>query len=186
MDIQFASPLVPGQPQSVSSTFTNTGNVNEDIYVVFNNASALHAFNQQGRFVQVSISVNGGASVFASGNLNDGLASGANPAGPYNCTTYTVPDPNTPQICPLPSSQKLLSNVGPGASNYWTFTYLENSSSDNPAHNVGNGAQGQPFNAYPVNASGDIFAGSTNSGLPYQFYAVPAGQAGPAIPLSVS
>lgn len=183
MDIRFADPLVPGQAQSVTSTFTNTGNVNEDIYVVFNNAQALHAFDEQGRFAQASISVNGGSPIFASANLNDGLHTGATPAGPYNCSTAT--NAGDPQICPLGSSVLLLKNVAPNAANSWTFTYLENSSAES-THNVGNGAQGLPFNSYPVNPAGNLDSGSTFSGLPYQFYAVPAGQAGPAVPLSVS
>ena len=182
MDIQFADPLVPGQAQSVTSTFKNTGNVKEDIYVAFTNAKALHAFDQQGRYAQVSISVNGGSPIFASANLNDGLHATASPVGPYNCSTET--NAGTPQICPLGSSLLLLKDVAPNAANTWTFTYLENSSAQS-TYTHGNWEQGLPFNSYPVNDKGDLFSGSTNSGLPYQFYAVPAGQAGPAVPLSV-
>ena len=144
MDIQFADPLVPGQAQSVTSTFKNTGNVKEDIYVVFTNAQALHAFDQQGRYAQVSISVNGGSQIFASANLNDGLHSvkGAPPAGPYNCSTATnTTIPPTPQICPLGSSQLLLTNVAPDATNTWTFTYLENSKAEGTGRSVGNGVK---------------------------------------------
>ena len=183
MDIRFADPLVLGQAQSVTSTFTNKGNVNEDIYVVFNNAPALHAFDQQGRYAQVSISVNGGSPIFASANLNDGLHTTATPAGPYNCSTAT--NAGDPQICPLGSSQLLLKDVAPNAANSWTFTYLENSSAQS-TYTHGNWEQGLPFNSYPVNAAGDLFSGSTSSGLPYQFYAVPAGQSGPAVPLSLN
>ena len=157
--------------------------MNEDIYVVFNNAPALHAFDQQGRYAQVSISVNGGSPIFASANLNDGLHATASPVGPYNCSTET--NAGTPQICPLGSSLLLLKDVAPYAANTWTFTYLENSTAQGTGKSVGNGAQGLPFNSYPVNAAGDLFSGSTSNGLPYQFYAVPAGQAGPAVPLSV-
>lgn len=182
MDIKFANPLVPGEAQSVSTYFTNSGNVNEDIYVVFNSPKALHAFDQQGRYASASISVQGGQPLWQSSNLNDGLQNGQTPA--YDCHTQT--NVGTKQICPLPAVQQLLTNVAPGGKFYWTFTYQPTGSMQDPAHQVGNSSQGAPFNPWPVDNGGNVSAASTNSGLPYEFYAVPTGQPGPVVPLSVS
>jgi hypothetical protein len=183
LDISFGSGMVPGIVNTVSVTFTNSGNVPEDIYVEFPNAQALHAFDQEGRFAQANIQADGNTT-WSSQNINDGLQAGANPAGPYNCATAT--NLGDPQICPLSVFEPLLTNVGAGQTHTFTFNYLENSTVQGLPKNVGNGAQGAVFNAYPVGTSGNANAGTTSSGLPYEFYAIPTGtgQGVPVVPLT--
>lgn len=190
MNISFAGPIVPGAWSTTSVTFQNSGNTNEDIFVVFPDKFALHAFNQQGRYAQAYMQVDGN-NIWSSGNLNDG-EQGSSPAGPYNCSTPgPIPaPPDTPQVCPL-DEHLLLSNVG-GGDHTFTFGYLLNSSQTNPLYNVGNinpiggPTQNSPFNPYPVGLNGNIDAATNESGLPYQFYAVQTGGAAPGTDISPS
>lgn len=162
LDISFANLLVPGVPQTVTTNFSNSGNINEDIYLVFSNSHALHAINQLGTFGTVVIREDG-HQIFASANLQDGLQTGG--GGPFfGCNDV---------VCPIPAVIPLATNVQPTVLNSWTFTFgYATKFSTVISHN---------FNAYPVTAAGLVDANSTSSGLPYSFVAVPAGAAAPVI-----
>ncbi len=178
MNIEFPKVLVPNEAQSVTTDFSNNGNISEDIYVVFPTTEALHALNQQGRYAGVSIAVDGGSPFWQSSNLNDGLHTGATPAGPYDCNTPT--NSGTPQICPLPPVVKLATNVGQGQAHSWTFTYEPQDVAGHPPFS--NAYQTTGFNPYPVNAAGSIVPSEiAGHGLPYQFVAVPTGHAAPVV-----
>jgi hypothetical protein len=176
MNISFNGPLVPGVVNTATAQFANTGNINEDVYVVFTDPAALHAFDQQGRYVQAYIQGDG-TTTWSSANLNDGLQNGQTPA--YTCSTLT--NSGDPQICPLPGAQLVLSNVAPGGDHTFTFGFLINSSAQS-VHNWGNEHVGLPFNPYPVDSAGNP-TNANASGLPYKFYAVQAGGAAPVVPL---
>ena len=63
--------MLPGQFQTSTVQYTNTGTGSEDIYLVFNNAQALHSVNNLGSYGEAKIGSNG-TTVFSSTNLNDG------------------------------------------------------------------------------------------------------------------
>lgn len=181
LDIAFGTPLVPGQDQSVTTTFGNNGTVAEDIYVVFNNPDALHAINQLGTFGNAHMSVDTSPEFFGSANLNDGLQNGASPAGPYFCSSPPPPPMGQLAVCPIPTTHLLVADVPVGATHTFTFTFgYADKLGSHAGMSVSSG--GGLFNPYPVDSTGTVVAGlSVNNGLPYQFYAVPAGTTGPSI-----
>ena len=67
--------MLPGQSQSTTLRYSNTGANDEDVWIVFNNPTKLHALNQLGTYGEVHVASNGGEK-FASQNLNDGYACG--------------------------------------------------------------------------------------------------------------
>lgn len=157
MDLHFNG-LLPGVPQAVTSYYTNTGSGPEDIYVVFNNATALSALNDLGTYGEVHIDING-TEMFASKNLNDN----------YPCGTPSLDPATIPPLCPVPQVIKVASNLAPNAYGSWTFQF-----------NYGTKLSQQPgvgttvnWNTFPaadgqktVNASD-----GTGNGLPYEFVA---------------
>lgn len=106
LDFSFDN-LLPGQLQTRKATYLNTGNNEQDVWLVFPDATALHALNTQGRTGQVHVLSNG-TEIFGSGNLNDD-ASSCPPAG-TDCN-------------PLPSMVKLADNVQPGSGGDMRFGY---------------------------------------------------------------
>ena len=145
--------MLPGELQTVGDHYTNVGRNNADVWLVFNNADALHALNNLGTFGEVHIASDG-TEIFASQNLNDNLAPASGTCGPF-----------TPAGCwPVPQQIKLASNVAPGGGGDWTFGFKYASKKQG-----GNLAEATPaWNYYPL--------GSTaNSGLPYQIVATQPG-----------
>jgi predicted ribosomally synthesized peptide with SipW-like signal peptide len=145
LDFSFTN-LLPGDAQTASPAYQNSGLNPQDVWVVFSDADALHALNQLGTFGEFHIAVNG-VEKFASANLNDGYACG------------TPGNPGVATVCPVPQKFLLESNLAPGANGVADLTFKYASKLQNPA------AEGQPFNAY---AGGD--------GLPYQIVATQVGQ----------
>ena len=132
MDIAFSN-LLPGAPQTVSSTYTNSGSSTEDVWVVFNNATALSAFNNLGSYATVHLSSTGSGSVgdvFDSANLDDRLAT---------CGSFS------PTGCwPMMSAYKIASNLAPGGAGTFHFNYmLASAISTQPATPVA-------WNTYPL------------------------------------
>lgn len=142
--------LLPGAPQTQTIHYQNTGTSPEDVWVVFNNADALHALNDLGTYGEFHIAANGDQ-VFDSTNLNDNAANSCGPLSPAGCW-------------PVPRANKVASNVAPGASGSidLTFGYAGKLKTQSPAG-------GGVWNAYPVSAP-------TASGLPYQLVATQHGQ----------
>lgn len=148
--------LLPGEPQTATVEYQNTGRSPEDVWVVFNNVEALHALNNLGTYGEVTIT-NGGGQVFDSANLNDNAVS-----CPVGSFTAEHPIPCEP----LKSKYKIGSNIAPTAGGYmhFTFGYASKLQSQPPE-----GETAVPFNSYPVGTP-------TASGLPYQIVAVQVGQ----------
>ncbi|MGO4600696.1 hypothetical protein [Terrabacter sp. 2YAF2] len=141
--------LLPGEVQTVQAKATNTGLNNQDVWVVFDNADALHALNNLGTYGEFHITAEGSAK-FDSANLNDRSSTcGAfNPAGCW----------------PVPQKVKLASNVPPTGTVTYEFGFgyagkLQGQTSE------GGGA----WNAYPLGAP-------TSSGLPYKIVETQVGQ----------
>jgi hypothetical protein len=70
LDFDFAN-MLPGDFQTSTVHYTNTGANTEDVYLVFDQAAALHSVNDLGTYGEAKIGSNG-ATVFSSANLNDG------------------------------------------------------------------------------------------------------------------
>ncbi len=154
--------LLPGEPQSGTVYYQNTGNNPQDVYLVFPNADALKALNDYGTYASVTITGTFGS--WHSENLSDYYPSGT-PGNPGVATLYHVP-----------SQMLLQSDLAPGASGSMTFTF-------ELAAKASNDWQGIPWNLYPIptetkngytyTPSGSTFA---NNGLPYQIIATQVGQ----------
>jgi hypothetical protein len=159
-DLVFTN-LLPGEPQTVSMNYTNTGSGAEDIYIVFPNATALSALNNLGHYGQIHLSANGTA-LFDSDNIKDGL--------PANCLPF---HPDNDGCWPLQSQYKLVSSLPAGATGSVTFSfnYAGKLSAQAPA-----GAPAPAWNSYPVaGQTTSNGADGTGSGLPYKIVATQHG-----------
>jgi hypothetical protein len=157
-DFAFAN-LLPGDPQSATVGYQNTGRNAQDVWVVFPNSDALHALNQLGTYGEVHLK-SGATSLFDSANLNDDQAPATGSCGGFD-----------PSGCwPLASKYKLASNVAPNATGSMTFTFAYASKL------VGGNVDGAApaWNQYPV--PGSTNPGPAGSGLPYQIVATQVGQ----------
>jgi hypothetical protein len=159
--------LLPGAPQTVTVDYQNTGNNPEDVYIVFPNATALSALNSLGSYGTVHLSSTGyGAvgDVFDSANLNDNGTS-----CPVGSTSVQYPTPCEP----LPSDLLIASNVAPGATGTFSFSFNYASKlSTQPA--AGTTAY---WNTYPVagQTTTNEPADGSGNGLPYQIVATQHG-----------
>lgn len=167
--------LLPGEKQTVTAHFQNTGLNAEDVWVVFPNAVALHALNDLGHFGEFHIAGDGVAK-FDSANLSDGLETGRCGAlSPTGCW-------------PVPQMLKVASNVAPNNTVHnvdFTFNYSSNLSGQTAAGGgVWNVYPPLPLichdgtaanNVVPCPAAGPEQASSGN-GLPYELVATQVGQ----------
>ncbi len=153
--------LMPGEPQTVTLKYKNTGPVAQDVYLTFPNVPALHAFNNLGHFGEVHIA-DGGTPLFDSTNLSDDRPDATGTCGPFTSTG----------CWPLPTKLKVASNLGPTASGSVTFTF-------NYASGMGNGKNGGiggVFNHYPSPKAIPTDATESGDGLPVNIVAVQVGQ----------
>ena len=156
--------LMPGEPQSGTVYYTNSGPAAEDVWIVFPDADALKALNNVGTFGSVAIVDAMGGVNWVSNNLNAYYPSGTD-GGP-NPTLYHH----------VPNQMLLQSNVTPGNGGSMTFTYTI--ASKTTTH------QGEAWNNYPVaaepNSNGEVYTPpytvGLHNGLPYQIVATQVGQ----------
>jgi len=164
LDVSFNN-LRPGEPQTVTANYSNTGTGKQDFWIVFNNATALSTLNNLGTYGEVHVASTGAGAVgdvFDSANLNDH----ANSCGPF-----------APSGCwPLLEEYKIASNVAPGSGGSVSFTF-----------NYAGKLKTQPaagtmvaWNAYPGgNGPGQTTvnaADGTGAGLPYEIVTTQPGQ----------
>lgn len=158
--------LLPGEKQTVTAKFQNTGLNAQDVWVVFPNAAALHALNDLGSFGEFHIAGDGVAK-FDSANLNDDLERGTcGPLSPTGCW-------------PVPPMVKVASNVAANNTVHdvdFTFKYSSVLSGQTTAGGGG-------WNQYPAPTSCVVLcpaAGpgqvSEGDGLPYELVATQVGQ----------
>jgi hypothetical protein len=165
MDLAFSN-MLPGDPQTVTVNYQNTGANTEDVYVVFPNATALSALNSLGSYGTVHLSSSGTGAVgdvFDSANLNDNSVK-----CPVGSTSTQYPTPCEP----LPNTLLIASNVGPGVTGSFSFSFNYASKLSTQAP-VGSTAY---WNSYPQ--AGQITinqADGDGSGLPYQIVATQHG-----------
>ncbi len=62
--------LLPGEPQTATVTYYNSGANPQDVWLKFPNATALSALNTLGTYGEIHV-VSNGTEIFASANLND-------------------------------------------------------------------------------------------------------------------
>lgn len=148
--------LMPGEPQTVTLNYANSGTGGQAIFMVFPQPDALHAINDLGTYGEVTITDSNTGQVFFSNNLND---------RPNNGTT------------PLPRVVQLVSNLPVGAGGTMSFTFMYAGKLGTASHSSGGGV----WNTYPLPALSyytpdpNIALGSLN-GLPYQIVATQVGQ----------
>jgi hypothetical protein len=151
-DISFSN-MLPGAAQTATVDYQNTGLDPEDVYIVFNNATALSALNNLGTYGEAHLSANG-TPLFDSANLNDNSTS----CGPFS-----------PSGCwPMRSQYLVASNVAPGATGSvsLTFNYASKLKSQGPG----------VWNSYPVSGQFTTNASEgSGSGLPYEIVATQPG-----------
>lgn len=149
--------LLPGVTQTVTSQYTNTGNNAQDVWVVFNNADALHALNDLGTYGEFHLAANGTA-LFDSANLSDdeddSAVKSCGPLVPTGCW-------------PLEEQYLLTSNLAPSAAGNVSFTFGYPSKYED---------QGGAWNAYPVKTVQTPDTVASDSGLPYQIVATQVGK----------
>ena len=145
------SNMLPGELQTVSDGYTNTGRNAEDVWIVFN-TDAAHALNDLGTYGEAHFASNG-TEIFASQNLND------HPSCPPGSS-----DATHPPCAALPTQIKLADNLAPGASGDWSFGF-KYASKLSSAFNLDTAG---PWNPSSVN-------GTIGSGLPYQIVATQHG-----------
>ena len=162
------SNLLPGAAQSVSVSYENTGSSPEDVYMDFNNLTALSALNNLGRYGAVHISSAGyGAvgDVFDSFNLNDNTATCEQPF------VNTPPSGSTSACWPVPNQLLIASNVASGATGSFTFSFEYASALSTQSGNFTD-----PWNTYPVAGQfTTIPADGSGNGLPFQIVATQVG-----------
>ena len=151
--------LLPGEPQTVTVNYQNTGNSPEDVWIVFPNATALSALNNLGTYGEVHLAANG-TEIFASKNLNQRVET---------CGTLS-----SSGCWPLAKQYRVANNVAPGAAGTVSFTFGLASKTVTPP---------TAFNVYPATAmawtishnNDDQYyisaADGQGAGLPYQIVA---------------
>lgn len=148
--------LLPGEPQTATVEYTNTGANKQDVWIVFDNAEALHSLNNLGTYGEVTLGNSGGV-LFHSANLNDNLPPASGTCGEFK-----------PTGCwPLKEKYKVGSSINPGSGSYFRFTFAYASKLKSPA------AEEQPWNTYPPEVEEKDIKGN---GLPYEVVATQVGQ----------
>jgi len=157
--------LLPGEPQTATAKYTNTGKNHEAVWIVFNNAEALHSLNNLGHYGEVTIKSNGKA-VFHSANLNDNQPPASGKCGKVLYST----DEFSPSGCwPLKEKYRLAADVPPGAKGTMQFSFGYAAKLKTQPEE---GAEAS-FNTYPPEVEPEDIV---DSGLPYEIVATQVGQ----------
>ncbi|MHB1433063.1 MAG: hypothetical protein ACYCVZ_13205 [Streptosporangiaceae bacterium] len=181
--------MLPGQWQTITVHYKNTGLNTEDVYLVFNTADALHAVNNLGQYGEAKIT-SGSNTIFYSTNLSDGETAAlgpitetgghcsSNPPAGSNDVALSSAGEGTanPGCWPIPDVLKLASNVQPGQAGTMTFSFAPGPKWSSAA------AETAQFFCYPLvqGATQEDQTCTTNSpqyGLPYQIVATQPGVA---------
>ncbi|WP_104137789.1 MULTISPECIES: hypothetical protein [unclassified Cryobacterium] len=155
--------LLPGESQTVSERYKNTGLNAQDVWVVFNDAEALHALNDLGNYGEFHVAANNNA-VFDSANLNDD----GDLQSPPGCSGIFDPA----GCWPVPEKILLQSNLAPSAMGTVSFRFNYNGVLMTGQSEAGGGV----WNSYPLPTPANPDAVATESGLPYQIVATQVGQ----------
>ena len=178
-NISFSN-LLPGAPQSVSVSYENTGSSPEDVYIKFNNFTALSALNNLGRYGAVHISSDGyGAvgDVFDSFNLNDNSSQMRTALREHTAIRAV--------FSLLAGAESTLAgkHVASGATGSFTFTFEYASALSTQSGNFTD-----PWNTYPTAASvactpsPSAYSPSCTNG---QFVVNPADGSGAGLPFQI-
>ena len=166
LEFTFAD-LMPGEAQTATVSFKNTGKKAQDVYLTFPNVPALHALNNLGSYGEVKVT-GSDMTTFHSTNLNDGRT---RPDGTNSCGAFT-----TAGCWPLPPLLKVASNLAVGGTGSVTFSF------NYPSKLSGTGARADGstgiFNSYPLatQAYGADAVGDKGDGLPVAVVATQVGK----------
>jgi hypothetical protein len=165
LDFSFTN-LMPGEPQTITVYYQNTGTGPEDIHLNFPNVPALHALNNLGSYGEVHIVDSSSGHVFDSANLQDGRTKAD--------LTNSCSNVFSPSGCwPLPTDVLVRSNLPAGGTGQVTFSFAY------AGKLTGNGPG--VWNSFPSNnppysqAFGPDAAGPAGNGLPYNVVATQVG-----------
>lgn len=147
------SNMAPGEYDTLTVNYKNTGTLAQDVYLTFPNETALSALNTLGTYGEVEV-VSNGDTVYHNANLND---------KPNNGTSG------------LPKQLKLQEGLAVNHTGTFTFKfrYAEKlGGAQGATHLSGGGA----FNLYPVAGQVTVRSGDgTGSGLPFAVAAIQHG-----------
>lgn len=172
--------MLPGTKQTIAVHYENSGLNNEDVYLVFTNAEALHSVNNLGHFGAVTIASSNGAT-FKSSNLADGLTATLKPITPNSDHCSSTPNANvklSPSGCwPVPTILKLATNLAPGTTGTMSFSFTMGARFKTPA------IEGKAFFCYPLIQNPNTSTPTTqvcrptthHFGLPYEIVATQHG-----------
>lgn len=158
--------LMPGEVQTATVNYKNTGKKAQDIYLTFPNVPALHALNNLGSYGEVLVVAADGTTAFQSKNLQDGRHQVAKTSTNPGSTTTNTCGPFSETGCwPLPDKIKVATNVAPGGEGSVSFSF------NYPAKMSGTGlhpdGSAGVFNTYPLSGL-DVFlgeAGAADAGI---------------------
>jgi len=154
MNLKFTN-LLPGVSQTATVKYQNTGTDPEDVYIVFNNTTALNALNDLGSYGEVHLSA-GQTPLFDSVNLDNHA----------NCEGDYSPAPG--KCWPLAAQYKVASNVLPGVAGTISFSF-------NYASKMLS-ATSADWNPYPIASQTNYDPTVTGgTGLPYEIVATQVG-----------
>ncbi len=150
--------LMPGEPQTVTVNYQNTGSGAQDIFLTFKDVAALHALNNMGSYGEVTVTDSSTGLLFHSVNLNDNR-----PDASATCGAFVETG-----CWPLPDKLLVRSGLAKNATGSVSFTFSYPSKKT--------GGQGLAWNIYP--SPGAIASDSLTSGngLPFNVVATQVGQ----------
>jgi hypothetical protein len=180
------SNLAPGKVQTATVTYTNTGTLAQDIYLTFPSITALHALNnlKTDGHVYLVGGKTGGQNLlyFSSSNLNDGRTDQNVLLNSCALDGLQASFVSGNSGCvPLNYSYRLASNVAPGGTGTFSFSFNYPSTYGNPVSVTGTAGLtgGGLFNSFPVNEAYGPDAAEIGDGLPFQIIATEVGVPAP-------
>ncbi len=158
--------MLPGVHYTTSVTFQNSGNNPEDVYLNFNNLTALSTLNTKGTYASVHIKVNG-TPTYAYLNLNDQNSSGFLPPR-LLLVSNLIPNATGTMVFDFEYASKLATPEPGGVFNLYP---IYDSDSWYEAHSGYAAGYGQTTARSGI----DFVMGQHNQGLPYQILATQVG-----------
>lgn len=145
--------LMPGEPQTVTVNYQNTGSGPQNIFLTFPNVSALHALNNMGSYGEVTVTDSSSGLLFHSVNLNDNRPDASGTCGAFVETG----------CWPLPDKLLVRTGLAKDASGSVSFTFSY------PGKKTG--GQGLAWNIYPSPGALPADSVSSGNGLPFNVVA---------------
>ena len=150
--------LMPGEPQTVTVNYQNTGSGPQDIFLTFKDVAALHALNNMGSFGEVTVTDSSTGLLFHSVNLNDNRPNATGTCGAFVETG----------CWPLPDTLRVRAGLAKNATGSVSFTFAY------PTKKTG--GQGLAWNIYPSPGATAADSLTSGNGLPFNVVATQLGR----------